>query len=86
MDFIALILSFDVIMSQVTEPAAIAAPPGVTPNFLNPPSAQNTNIICQAACLSLSTIVVWLRLYTRIRITRSLVLADCKASLKFADT
>lgn len=47
-------------------------PPGVTPNFVNPPSLRDPTITANAVFLSLSTVFVLLRIYTRKWLTRML--------------
>lgn len=46
-------------------------PPGVQPNFTNPFSLKIYSTVILSICLPVLTIVVWIRLFTRLRITRS---------------
>ncbi|KAI8628367.1 hypothetical protein F5Y19DRAFT_486046 [Xylariaceae sp. FL1651] len=48
----------------------IPPPPGVTPNFVNPPDQLTTNIAVHTVFLTFSTFAVVVRLYTRIIISR----------------
>lgn len=54
-----------------TGPGVIPPPPGVTPNFIDPPGQLGSNIALHAVCLTLVTIAVGMRLYTRLFVTRS---------------
>ncbi|TGO58688.1 hypothetical protein BCON_0052g00320 [Botryotinia convoluta] len=49
---------------------ALSPPPGVTPNFVNPPSITKYNVLCQAVCVPVVTVFVIIRLYTRVFIHR----------------
>ncbi|KAF7929221.1 uncharacterized protein EAE98_005140 [Botrytis deweyae] len=49
---------------------ALPPPPGVTPNFVNPPSIAKYNVLCQAVCVPVVTVFVVIRLYTRVFIHR----------------
>lgn len=53
-------------------------PPGQKATFENPPSQMTGNIVLHSVCLSLVTLSVSLRLYTRKYINRELSLDDCK--------
>ncbi|KAL3431445.1 hypothetical protein BDV09DRAFT_198742 [Aspergillus tetrazonus] len=56
--------------SQWFTGGALPPPPGVEPNFENPPSQLHGNIALHASFLSVATIVVAMRLFTRLRILR----------------
>ena len=56
----------------------LTPPPGVTPNFVNPPSIHLEASITLGICLAVTTPLVWLRLYTRYYIMKSHGLDDCK--------
>jgi hypothetical protein len=47
-----------------------------TPNYINPPTRSHGVLIASILFLALSTIVTALRLYTRLRITRTAGLDD----------
>jgi hypothetical protein len=66
--------------SQWAGDGAIPPPPGIEPNLVDPPSQLNSNIALHAVCLSVVTILLAVRLYTRISLVRAnLGLDDCKA-------
>ena len=52
-------------------------PPGVTPNFIDPPSQTHWVYITLPICLAVSTPFVWIRLYTVFFILKSHGWADC---------
>ena len=56
---------------------ALPPPEGVTPNFVNPYSIQPALIGTLVAALSVSTIFVFLRMYTKLFIRKSTGLEDC---------
>ncbi|RYC56704.1 hypothetical protein CHU98_g9511 [Xylaria longipes] len=49
---------------------ALPPPPGIEPNFIDPPSQRDRNIALHTVLLSLVTILLVVRLYTRVWITR----------------
>ncbi|KAI1183793.1 hypothetical protein F5B17DRAFT_414847, partial [Nemania serpens] len=49
---------------------ALPPPPGIEPNFVDPPSQRDRNIALHTVTLSLITIFVSIRIYTRIWITK----------------
>jgi len=57
---------------------ATGPPPGVTPNFINPPNRGNIVIVVNTVCASISLLFVGLRGYTSICITRRVRVDDCK--------
>ena len=54
-------------------------PPGVTPNFFNPESLHVYNVICQAVCLPICTLVVLARILTKTRVKPPMGPEDCKS-------
>jgi hypothetical protein len=50
---------------------AMEPPPDVEPNFLNPPSLQQSNIIQHGISLSIIFLFVSMRIYTRLRILKT---------------
>jgi hypothetical protein len=56
----------------------IPPPPGVTPNYINPPSLQHVILITNVIFSFVSALFVTLRLYTIGFITRSVGIDDCK--------
>ncbi|KAF2714305.1 hypothetical protein K504DRAFT_420031 [Pleomassaria siparia CBS 279.74] len=67
-------MSPDQIHALILESPALMPPPGVTPDFVNPPNLRNDPLTI--SLLVISTIVVWSRLYTKARIVKKLVLED----------
>lgn len=61
----------------IGEMSGMKPPPGVIQNLEHPPTMQNWNLLCQVICLSLSTICVLIRMYTKIFITKSHGWEDC---------
>ena len=59
-------------------------PPGITPNFENPPSIQSISYAVSAICLFITTLAVGLRIFTKIRVDRNLKLEDCQYLLVFS--
>lgn len=57
---------------------ALAPPPGVTPNFIDPPSREDLGKGFVYAFLPIMVCFVTLRMYTRARISRTFGLDDCK--------
>jgi hypothetical protein len=53
-------------------------PPGVKPNFVDPPSHHTELIVLNTIFLSLMWIVVLMRLYAKGRILRNMGWDDCK--------
>ena len=62
---------------------AIPPPPGVTPNFVDPPNALGNTVALHTVCLFLVTLFLGLRLYTRHFITHSLKIDDCTHTLSW---
>lgn len=56
----------------------IPPPPGVSPNFIDPPSLQHVVLITNIIFIFVSALFVTLRLYTTGIITRSVGIDDCK--------
>ena len=57
---------------------ALTPPPGVIPNFVNPPSQGYVTVVVLAICLAITTPIVLLRIYVRYFINRRLWWDDCK--------
>ena len=58
-----------------TQPEIVGAlppPPGITPNFVNPYSAQTAIIAVLVACLVITTVLVASRLYTKLCVIKEL--------------
>jgi hypothetical protein len=56
---------------------AMQPPPGVTPNFVNPPSRAGSGYAVNAVFLPITIGLVTLRCYCRLRITRNWGIDDC---------
>ena len=73
---------FDVIRLPATMDQAIQGglppPPGVKPDFVHPYTVQPFIKLCLALCIGLSTVFVWLRMYTKLFITRTPAWEDCE--------
>ncbi|ORX95043.1 hypothetical protein BCR34DRAFT_669540 [Clohesyomyces aquaticus] len=61
---------------KILEAPALKAPPGVAPNYLNPPNIRHEFIGIYWCLLALSTSMVLIRLYTKLRIVHRVVLED----------
>ena len=57
---------------------ALASPPGIVPNFTDPPNRLPLCIGLTVASITVSALVVILRLYTRVFCLKKLRLEDCK--------
>ena len=58
--------------------SAIPAPSGLTSNFINPPSKVVWDTVTQVVCLTVASLLVAMRMYTKIRVLRHSGLDDCK--------
>ena len=57
---------------------ALDAPPGATTDFVNPPSLQKYDVLCQSICLAVTTLLILVRVYTKFRILKSPGWDDCE--------
>lgn len=57
---------------------AMIPPPGVLPNFDNPPNLDHIFILTVTLCMTFPAIAVLLRLYTKIYILRKTAFEDCR--------
>ena len=57
---------------------AMAPPPGVVPNFVDPPNLRHIVILVLTLCMTFSAIAVLLRMYTKVFILRKVVFEDCR--------
>ena len=63
------------------DPATVPAnvpPPGVTPNFVDPPNLETATTAMCVLMIILVTAAVALRLYSTVHVTRSTGLEDCR--------
>lgn len=63
--------------AAMNEPAG-PPPPGVVPNFDNPPNMKSAGIGVLIAFFALASLALLLRLYTRFFIVRQFKVSDCK--------
>jgi hypothetical protein len=61
------------------EGPAMMPPPGVQPNFVNPTNMKTEGRILVVFCLIASTLVVSMRMWTKTRLVRKVVLEDCSS-------
>ena len=54
------------------------APHGTTTDYLNGPSLHKYGVLCQSIFLTLTTVLILIRIYTKTRILKSLGWDDCK--------
>lgn len=62
---------------------ALPPPPGVTPNFIDPPSCADLGKGFVYTFLPLMVCFVILRIYTRARVSRGFGVDDCELNLTF---
>lgn len=61
--------------------SAVPAPPGVTSNFVNPPSKAYWDVVTQAVCLTIATLLVAMRMYTKFNVLKSPGWDDCESRI-----
>ena len=74
-------------MANATEPywvylgnvSTVPPPPGVVPNFVDPVSLQRYDVLTQSVCLSVATVFVLMRLYTKVVVLRNPWWDDCES-------
>ena len=59
---------------------AMPAPSGMHSNFVNPSNLKTEGLVLVTFCLILSTLVVGMRMWTKSRVVRKIVLEDCKST------
>ncbi|KAF2501685.1 hypothetical protein BU16DRAFT_613535 [Lophium mytilinum] len=64
------------VLQKMLDAPAHAPPAGVIPNFIDPPSLHTTSLVIVIVCLIIPTIAVWMRLYTKGKIVKSITLED----------
>ena len=57
-------------------------PPGVIPNFVDPPSIYPQIIVTLVLTLSISTLALVIRTYTKLRVIKAWHLEDCTSALE----
>ena len=63
---------------NLAETPALQPPPGVSPNFVDPPSLQSMTNATIAVCFTLATLFVAVRLLTKFFVDRTFQREDCK--------
>ena len=58
----------------------MAPPPGMHSNFVNPSNLKVEGYILVTFCLTVSTLVVGMRMWTKARLLRRVVLEDCSSN------
>lgn len=59
------------LLKEVLEGPGLKPPPNVIPNLINPPTKQHINLLCQVTCLTLSSVFVLIRMYTKIYVMKN---------------
>ena len=57
---------------------AMAAPPGLKHNFVNPPTLRTEFYVDLTVCLIVSVVAVCIRMWTKARLIRKVNIEDCK--------
>ena len=65
---------------RLSDPA-MPPPPGMPSNFVNPSNLKTEGAILVGFCLTVSTLVVCMRIWTKTRLLRKVVLEDCNSTL-----
>ena len=63
---------------RLLEGPAMSPPPGVIPNYHDPPNLDAMIALTAAVCVTFGTLAVLLRMYTKVFILRALVREDCR--------
>lgn len=70
------------VLRLIMESAASPPPPGHVSNFVNPENQLISSAVAQMVCFGVATVVVAMRLYTKLRITKDMGWDDCKPDLR----
>jgi hypothetical protein len=62
---------------------ALAPPPGVVPNFDDPPNKNYLGILANVVCLATTFVVVFLRAYAKIFCMKKVHIEDCKLARRW---
>ena len=65
-------------LHTLLEGPAMSPPPGVVPNFHNPPNLDVFVALTITLCVAFATLAVLLRMYTKVFILRALAWEDCR--------
>lgn len=66
------------LLQKALDGPAMALPPGVKPNFVNPPNLEKDFYVDLILCLTISVLVVCMRMWTKARLVRKVQIEDCK--------
>lgn len=66
------------IPEQVFNLPALETPPGATPDFINPPDLTTEFYIDLVLCLTISSLAVCMRMWTKARLIQKVGREDCK--------
>lgn len=66
------------LLQKALDGPAMTPPPGVKPNFVNPPNLEKEFYIDLILCLTISVLVVCMRMWTKARLVRKVQIEDCK--------
>lgn len=69
------------LLQKLLNGPGMAPPPGVKPNFVNPPNLEKEFYIDLILCLTISVLVVAMRMWTKVRVMRKVMIEDCKRKL-----
>jgi hypothetical protein len=64
-------------MELVLNGSSVEPPPGIQPNFVNPANLETEGLILVIFCLIATTLVISMRMWTKTRLVRKMVLEDC---------
>jgi hypothetical protein len=63
---------------KILNAPALAPPPGVVPNFIDPPTNRSTMLGVSTSMFLIATLAVAIRTYTKLFMIKRLALEDCK--------
>lgn len=66
------------LLEQMLNLPALAAPPGLTHNFVDPSDLETETYIGLTLCFTVSLLVVCMRMWTKARLVRNFGREDCK--------
>ena len=64
-------------LQNLLDGPALAAPSGAHHDFVNPPGMKVQAYVAVFICLSVSILVIGMRMWTKIRLIRQVMLEDC---------
>ena len=65
-------------LRTLLEGPAMSPPPGILPDFHNPPNLNIFVALTITLCVTFATVAVLLRMYTKVFILRALAWEDCR--------